>query len=255
MEKPFDPSVPPAALTVAPQRPRTHGIPVAMLHLRSHDPDLLDLFIHFVLHASYALNMPVSRAAYLPTKRSLYTVIRGPFAHKKSQENFEKVVHKRAIKVWDTDPQVLGKWIKYLEVNLLGGVGMRIVRWERTTIGFGRAHLNHVEYRRQLDAEAAAENAVKIQEMAESIIRAEMEAAAASDAEAAANAAAGQELEDKNGDPSSSFNSQSSPDSDSLGSSTVAAAAEASSVEETRIKSEEEATPLEGTDLEPNDKS
>ncbi|KAF9505977.1 hypothetical protein BS47DRAFT_1353434 [Hydnum rufescens UP504] len=246
----FDPYSSPAALTIAPQHPRTHGIPVAVLHLRSHEPELLELFIHFVLHAAYALNMPVSRAAYLPTKRSLYTVIRGPFAHKKSQENFEKVVHKRAIKVWDTHPDVLGKWIKYLEINLLGGVGMRIVRWERTAIGFGRTHLSHLETERQLHAGLADEEAGRIQQLAESIIRAEMEAAAS-----AREADQGSDGKSEGADvnESSPPTSQSSLDSDSSGRSTTEASARENSAE-ADIKSEEKASAVERTDSQPNDK-
>jgi hypothetical protein len=200
--------------------------------------------------------MPVSRAAYLPTKRSLYTVIRGPFAHKKSQENFEKVVHKRAIKVWDTDSEVLGKWIKYLEINLLGGVGMRIVRWERTTIGFGREHLSHVENELQSEAELAAENAARIMEVADDIIRAEMEAAALAEANAEQEP---DEDDENNVDQNSDRNpnvdqpppstSQLSPDSEFPESSNVATAAEAD------VRSEENPTVVEEADLKPNDKS
>jgi small subunit ribosomal protein S10 len=73
------------------------GILVTVLHRRSHTPELQNL-IHAILPTAYALNIPISRAGYLPTKRSLYTVIRGPFTHRKSQENFEKIVHNRAIK-------------------------------------------------------------------------------------------------------------------------------------------------------------
>ena len=82
--KAFNPEIAPEALTVPRQHPQTHGIPVGLLHLRSHSPAALNLFIHFVLHAAYAFGIPASRAAALPTKRSLYTVIRSPFIYKKS---------------------------------------------------------------------------------------------------------------------------------------------------------------------------
>ncbi len=185
----FNPTVPPQALTVPQQHPRIYGIPVAILHLRSHHHELLTPFIHFALHAAYALGMPVSRAVSLPTQRSLYTVLRGPFAHKKSQENFEKVVHKRAMKVWDTDSEVLSKWIKYLEINMMPGIGMRVVKWERAEVGFGAKRLKDIQgaqtellrKRRQIYGDSSSG---RIEAIADQIIRAEMDAASVAEAEA-----------------------------------------------------------------------
>lgn len=144
----------------------------------------MDLFIHFALHAAYALGIPASRPASLPTQRSLYTVLRGPFAHKKSQENFEKVVHKRALKVWDAHPDVLAKWIKYLEINSLAGVGMRIVRWERAELGFGAKNLAEVDsaqkslLKQRKTAKSKSTNQ-QVQELADRIIETELAAMAA----------------------------------------------------------------------------
>jgi small subunit ribosomal protein S10 len=53
-------------------------------------------------------------------------------------------VHKRAVKVWDTDSSVMDIWIKYLEANALGGVGMRVVRWDREEVGFGAKRKEYV---------------------------------------------------------------------------------------------------------------
>jgi small subunit ribosomal protein S10 len=116
--------------------PRTHSIPVASLHFRSYFPELLDFQTHFVLHSAYALGIPVSKPAHLPIKRTLVTVLRGPFVHKKSQENWEKKVYKRAVKVWDCDRALLDGWLKYLENHGMGGVGMRITRWEWVPMDF-----------------------------------------------------------------------------------------------------------------------
>jgi small subunit ribosomal protein S10 len=68
-------------------------------------------------------------------------VIRSPFIYKKSQENFERKIHRRAVKLWDADMEVFNRWAKYLEVNALGGVDMRFVRWERHELGFGQRRL------------------------------------------------------------------------------------------------------------------
>ena len=134
----FNPFVAPAALLQPQRHSKTHGIPVAMLHFRSYHVSLLDFFMHFVLHSAYSIGIPSSGVARLPTKRSLYTVLRSPFAHKKSQENFMRITHKRAIKLWDANPEVVDRLVAYLRENMLGGVGMRVIRWYRLPVGFGR---------------------------------------------------------------------------------------------------------------------
>lgn len=118
--------------------PKLQNVPVASLHFRSHHPFLLDLFLHFAQHSASALGIPVSGTIHLPTQRSMWTVIRGPFVHKKSQENFERRVHKRAIKAWDADSEVVTVWVKYLRKHMMSGVGMRVTRWERASVGIGQ---------------------------------------------------------------------------------------------------------------------
>ncbi|KAK0225759.1 ribosomal protein S10 domain-containing protein [Armillaria fumosa] len=118
--------------------PHTHSIPVASIQFRSHFPRLLDLFTHFASHAASSLAIPVSRVVMLPTQRSMWTVPRSPFAYKKSQENFERKVHKRMIKAWDADEEVVRRWIMYLQRHNMGGVGMRTTTWERLPLGAAR---------------------------------------------------------------------------------------------------------------------
>ena len=76
-------------------------------HFRSFHPRLLDFFVHFASHAAAALGVPVSKPVHLPTERRLWTVLRGPFVHKKSQENFERKTHRRAVKAWDAHPDAV----------------------------------------------------------------------------------------------------------------------------------------------------
>ena len=124
--------------------PRTHSVPVAALHFRSHHTDLLELYTHFVSHAATALGIPISRVIKLPTQRTLWTVPKSPFVHKKSQENFERRVHKRMIKAWDADQDVVDLWLQYLQKHSIGGVGIKIVRWERVPVGVGRMRIEGV---------------------------------------------------------------------------------------------------------------
>ena len=124
--------------------PRTHGIPVATIHLRSHHPYLLHLFSHFSAHAASALGIPISKPTPLPMARNLWTVIKSPFAQKKSQENFERRTYKRVIKAWDADYEVINRWVRYLETNALAGVGIRVVKWDRAPVGVGQKVLGVV---------------------------------------------------------------------------------------------------------------
>jgi small subunit ribosomal protein S10 len=141
--------------------PQTYGIPVASVHFRSHHIRLLEFFTHFASHAASSLGIPISRVARLPTQRTLWTVPRSPFAHKKAQENFDRRVHKRAIKAWDADPEVVDRWLMYLRKHALGGVGMRVTRWERLPVGYGATRLAHIKQQMAGPAPQTVEEAVK----------------------------------------------------------------------------------------------
>jgi small subunit ribosomal protein S10 len=158
--------------------PPTHDVPVANIQFRSHHPRLLDLFTHFATHAAYSLGIPISRVYMLPTKRTLWTVLRSPFVHKKSQENFERRVHKRAIKAWDADPEVIDRWFKYLRRHAMGGVGMRTTKWERMPLGVGQARLAHVMDRLETPVSS---NVEKIKALGNKIIMEERGAASKPD--------------------------------------------------------------------------
>ena len=142
-----------------------------MIHFRSYLPHLVDQFTHFASHAASALAIPVSRPAALPTQRSLWTVLKGPFAHKKKQENFERKVHKRVIKAWDADPEVVDRWVKYLESHTMGGVGMRVIKWERTQVGVGKHRLEHVKGQMRLGSATSSD---KVKALGEKIVQQEL---------------------------------------------------------------------------------
>ncbi|GAA5842375.1 hypothetical protein JCM9279_005366 [Rhodotorula babjevae] len=119
--------------------PQTHGVHVATLHLRSYTDSVPDLqfFTQFALRAARALGLPTSGAVALPTRTSLYTVPRSPFAHKKSQQNFWRKEHKRCIKVWDGNDDVVQAWLAYLRKEALGGVGMKAQVFTYREVGWG----------------------------------------------------------------------------------------------------------------------
>ncbi|CAE7129001.1 unnamed protein product [Rhizoctonia solani] len=165
-----DPLVPPKSLLKAPLHPRTHNHPVALLHLRSYYHPNLDTFIHLAYHAAYALGIPLSHPTPLPTQRSLFTVPKSPFIFKKAQENFEKRTHKRAVKVWDAEDEVVNIWLRYLEEHMVPGVGMRVVRWERCAVGVGEARWKEV-------GERVVGVGEQVRQIGERIVREEADAA------------------------------------------------------------------------------
>jgi len=113
---------------------------VATLHLRSYTDSVPDLqfFTSFALRAAKALGLPTSGAVALPTRTSLFTVPRSPFAHKKSQQNFWRKEHKRAIKVWDGNEEIVAAWLAYLRKEALGGVGMKAQVFTYRPVGWGQ---------------------------------------------------------------------------------------------------------------------
>jgi small subunit ribosomal protein S10 len=126
--------------------------------------------------------------AYLPTQRTLWTVPRSPFVHKKSQENFERKVHKRMIKAWDADEEVVERWFKYLRKHEMGGVGMRMVKWERMELGVGKKRLASLQEVVLGKAdEKSVIHAEKIRDLGAQIVKGEMASVTgARDASAAA---------------------------------------------------------------------
>jgi small subunit ribosomal protein S10 len=59
----------------------------------------------------------------LPTKRTVYTVLRSPHVDKKSREQFETRVHKRLIEIYDSTPQTVDALMK---LDLPAGVEVEI---------------------------------------------------------------------------------------------------------------------------------
>lgn len=59
----------------------------------------------------------------LPTKRTVYTVLRSPHVDKKSREQFEMRIHKRLIDIVESSPQTVDALMK---LDLPAGVDVEI---------------------------------------------------------------------------------------------------------------------------------
>lgn len=95
------------------------------LQVRSFESDDLDFFVDFALRAAFYLKLPITGSVPLPTRRERWTVIRSPFVHAKSKENFERRTHKRLLKVYDANPEVVEIWLSTLRKHAMPGVGMK----------------------------------------------------------------------------------------------------------------------------------
>lgn len=104
-------------------------------------------------------------------------MLKGPFVHKKAQENFERKTHKRVVKVYDADQGVVDKWVKYLEHHALAGVGIRVVRWHRAPLGVGEKTV--VAMRKELRGVRQETSAEKVKKLGDAIVKEEMQAASA----------------------------------------------------------------------------
>lgn len=79
------------------------------IKLKSFDPALLDRSAQSIAHTARSSGAEVSGPIPLPTKRTLYSVIRSPHIDKRSQEQFELRIHKRLIEIRKPTPETIEK--------------------------------------------------------------------------------------------------------------------------------------------------
>lgn len=149
--------------------PQTHGVHVATLHLRSYADGLpnLDLFADFARRAAFAIGIPASGVAHLPTRTSLWTVPRSPFVHKKSQENFWRKTHSRAIKLYDANDQVVDRWLHFLRIHALPGVGQKAELFRHHQLGVGEKLMDEAKALQRSSSTEAAQDGSKDAAVAE----------------------------------------------------------------------------------------
>jgi small subunit ribosomal protein S10 len=91
--------------------------------LRGFDVRLVDdsamSIVKTVQHAGANVSGPIP----LPTTINKFTVLRSPFVHKKSREQFEMRTHKRLIDILDPTPEVMDALMK---LELPAGIDVEI---------------------------------------------------------------------------------------------------------------------------------
>lgn len=77
------------------------------IRLKSYDHSLIDSSAERIVSAAKESGAQVNGPIPLPTKRSVYTVLRSPHVDKKSREQFEARVHKRVIDIHNATPKIV----------------------------------------------------------------------------------------------------------------------------------------------------
>jgi len=93
------------------------------IRLKAYDHVMLDRSTGEIVRAAKRTGARVLGPIPLPTKRSIYTVLRSPHVDKKSREQFETRIHKRLIDIEDTTPQTIDSLMR---LDLPAGVDVEI---------------------------------------------------------------------------------------------------------------------------------
>lgn len=93
------------------------------IKLKSYDHAMLDRSAGEIVKTAKRTGAITAGPIPLPTKRSVYTVLRSPHVDKKSREQFEMRVHKRLIEITQSSQQTMDALMK---IELPAGVDIEI---------------------------------------------------------------------------------------------------------------------------------
>jgi small subunit ribosomal protein S10 len=93
------------------------------IRLKAYDHASLDHSSDEIVRTAKRTGARISGPVPLPTRRTIYTVLRSPFIDKKSREQFETRIHKRLIDIYDSNPQTVDSLMK---LDLPAGVDIEI---------------------------------------------------------------------------------------------------------------------------------
>ena len=93
------------------------------ISLRAYDHILLDKSTEKIVKTAKSTGAIVSGPIPLPSKRSIYTILRSPHVNKKSREQFQTKIHKRLIDILNSTPKTVESLMK---LDLPAGVDIEI---------------------------------------------------------------------------------------------------------------------------------
>ena len=93
------------------------------IRLKAFDRRMLDLSCEKIIETADNTAATAIGPIPLPTKRTIYTVLRSPFVDKKSREQFQTKIHKRLIDILNSTPKTVEALMK---LDLPAGVDIEI---------------------------------------------------------------------------------------------------------------------------------
>ena len=93
------------------------------ISLRAYDHILLDKSTEKIVKTAKSTGAIISGPIPLPSKRSIYTILRSPHVNKKSREQFQTKIHKRLIDIFNSTPKTVESLMK---LDLPAGVDIEI---------------------------------------------------------------------------------------------------------------------------------
>ncbi len=77
------------------------------IRLKAYDHKVIDQSAKQIVDTALRTGATIAGPIPLPTKKTLYTVVKSPHVYKKGREQFEMRVHKRLIDVLDPTPKTI----------------------------------------------------------------------------------------------------------------------------------------------------
>ena len=93
------------------------------IKLKAYDYRILDASVNEIVETARRTGARVCGPIPLPTRRSMYTVLRSPHIDKKTREQFEIRIHKRMLENVEPTPQTVDALMK---LDLSAGVDVEI---------------------------------------------------------------------------------------------------------------------------------
>ena len=93
------------------------------INLKSYDHILLDKSTEKIEKTAKSTGAVISGPIPLPTRRTIYTVLRSPHVDKKSREQFQTKIHKRLVDILNSTPKTVESLMK---LDLPAGVDIEI---------------------------------------------------------------------------------------------------------------------------------
>ncbi len=89
------------------EAPAATGKQRIRIRLKAYDHKVIDQAAKQIVDTALRTGAVIAGPIPLPTKKTLYTVIKSPHVYKKGREQFEMRVHKRLIDVFDPTPKTI----------------------------------------------------------------------------------------------------------------------------------------------------